>query len=64
MLSEGPTILLIPGLMLDGDLWADIRPDLVRLAPTRDVDTTQDSSIEAMAARAIASLKMEFRTHG
>ncbi|AFL53373.1 pimeloyl-ACP methyl ester carboxylesterase [Sinorhizobium fredii] len=50
------TILLVPGFMLDGDLWRDLRPELEQFGSIVDVDTTRDASIEDMAARAIASV--------
>jgi pimeloyl-ACP methyl ester carboxylesterase len=43
-------IVLIPGFMLDADLWTDVRPDLARLGRLHDADMTQDSSIAGMAA--------------
>lgn len=46
-------ILLVPGFMLDADLWSDIRPALERFGRLVYVDTTQDGSIEAMAVRAV-----------
>jgi pimeloyl-ACP methyl ester carboxylesterase len=49
-------ILLVPGFMLDADLWSDIRPALGRLGQLVDIDTTQDSSIGEMAERAILSM--------
>ncbi|MBO9698230.1 MAG: alpha/beta hydrolase [Sphingopyxis sp.] len=49
-------ILLIPGFMLDTDLWSDVRPEIARFGNIVDVDTTQDLTIEAMAARAVASI--------
>lgn len=49
-------ILLIPGFMLDADLWSDIRPGLERFGRVVDVDTTQDGSSQAMAARAVHSM--------
>ncbi len=48
-------ILLIPGFMLDGDLWRDVRPGLKDFGCLIDVDTTLDTSIEAIADRALAS---------
>ena len=48
-------ILLIPGFMLDADLWADMRPGLLHFGPIIDADMTQDCSVEAIARRAIAS---------
>jgi pimeloyl-ACP methyl ester carboxylesterase len=49
-------ILLVPGFMLDADLWTDIRPGLARHGRLVDVDTTRDTSIEAMARRAVGGL--------
>ena len=49
-------ILLVSGFMLDADLWSGIRADLAGLGRVIDADTTQDSSIDAMADRAIASM--------
>ncbi len=49
-------ILLIPGFMLDADLWRDVRSALECFGRILDVDTSQDSRIEAMADRAIAGL--------
>jgi pimeloyl-ACP methyl ester carboxylesterase len=49
-------ILLVSGFMLDADLWSGIRADLARLGRVIDADTTQDSSIDTMADRAIASM--------
>lgn len=49
-------ILLVPGFMLDADLWTEIRRDLAEYATVTDVDTTRDDSIEAMASRAVAGL--------
>jgi hypothetical protein len=48
-------ILLLPGFMLDADLWSDMRPGLARLGHVVDADTTRDGSIEAMADRAVRS---------
>lgn len=49
-------IHLVPGFMLDADLWSDIRPALAGLGDVVDVDTTRDSSIAAMAERAISAM--------
>lgn len=48
--------LLIPGFMLDRSIWDDLRPALTELGRVIDADTTHDTSIEAMADRAIAEL--------
>lgn len=49
-------ILLVPGFMLDADLWREMRGRLERYGRLVEVDTASDASIEAMADRAVASL--------
>jgi pimeloyl-ACP methyl ester carboxylesterase len=49
-------ILLVPGFMLDGDLWREIRPELERHGRVSDVDTSRDDSIDAMAERALLTM--------
>lgn len=49
-------ILLIPGFMLDRELWSELRPRLAAQGRVIDADTTQDRSIDAIADRAIATL--------
>lgn len=51
-----PDILLIPGFMLDADLWREVRPGLAGRGRVVDVDTSRDDTIGAMAARAVAGL--------
>ncbi|AOH85919.1 hypothetical protein AWL63_20130 [Sphingomonas panacis] len=46
-------LLLVPGFMLDADLWTDLRPGLDAMGEVIDVDTTRDTSIAAMAHRAL-----------
>ncbi|MBB3356972.1 MULTISPECIES: alpha/beta fold hydrolase [unclassified Novosphingobium] len=46
-------LLLIPGFMLDADLWTDLRPELDAMGDVIDVDTTRDTSIPAIAHRAL-----------
>lgn len=48
-------VLLIPGFMLDAELWVDMRYGLDALGRTVDVDTSQDTSIGAIARRALAA---------
>jgi len=47
------TLLLVAGFMLDADLWADLRPDLDAMGEVIDVDTTRDTSVTAIARRAL-----------
>jgi len=49
-------ILLIPGFMLDSDLWTDIRNGLNEFGRLVDVDITLDTSIEAIVERAVSAL--------
>lgn len=49
-------ILLIPGFMLDRDLWRDVRAGLSEFGRLIDVDTSLDTSIEAIADRALSSM--------
>lgn len=49
-------VLLVPGFMLDSDLWQAMRGRLEAYGKLIDVDTASDTSIEAMADRAAASL--------
>lgn len=51
------TILLIPGFMLDSDLWRDVRDSLERIGPVLDVDTTRDPTIDSIAERALAGTR-------
>ena len=41
-------ILLVPDLMLDADLWSDIRPALARLGHLVDVDTARENTVGGM----------------
>lgn len=49
-------ILLIPGFMLDADVWTDARPRLDAMGRVIDADTTLDTSVAGMAAWAIENL--------
>lgn len=49
-------VLLIPGFMLDADLWRDMRLPPSLSGRTIHADTTRDTSVEAMADRAAARL--------
>lgn len=54
------SILLVPGFMLDEDLWRDVTPLLQDLGPFACADLSRDSSIEDMARRALADAPEEF----
>jgi len=48
-------ILLIPGFMLDFDLWRDVLPALESFGDAHHADLSKDSTIEDMAHRALLS---------
>ncbi|USI75142.1 alpha/beta fold hydrolase [Sphingomonas morindae] len=48
-------LLLVPGFMLDADLWTDLRPDLQAIGEVIDVDTTRDTTLAAIADRALVA---------
>jgi len=43
-------VVLVPGFMLDADLWSDLVDDLAALGPVRHADLSRAASIEEMAA--------------
>jgi len=49
------SILLVPGYMADETLWDDVAGGLGRLGPVVHADLRHDPTIEAMAARALAT---------
>ncbi|MDO1585413.1 alpha/beta fold hydrolase [Rhizobium oryzicola] len=53
-------LLMIPGYMLDAELWLEVEPALAHYGPIVHADLAQDNSITAMARRAIASAPSEF----
>ena len=58
------TLLLLPGLLCDGRLWRDQVAALGPLARAVVADLTQDDRVEAMAARALASVEGRFALAG
>ncbi len=58
------TLLLLPGLLCDGRLWRDQVAALAPLARAVVADLTQDDRVEAMAARALASVEGRFALAG
>ncbi len=63
-MSERPALVLLPGLLCDARLWRDQVAALAPLARPVVADLTQDDRIEAMAARALASLDGPFALAG
>jgi len=63
-MTAKPRLLLLPGLLCDARLWRD---QVAALAPDHDcilADLTQDETVSAMAARAIAALDGAFALAG
>lgn len=54
------SILFAPGFMTDTDLWLDMYEGLREFGPYTHVNTSRDDTIEAMAARALASARPSF----
>ena len=54
------SILLVPGYMADEALWDDVAGPLGRFGPVTHADLRHDSSIEAMAGRALANAPCNF----
>ena len=55
--TRRPTLLFLPGLLCDGTLWRHQAEALADAAECRIADVAQDSTIEAMAHRALASVE-------
>lgn len=53
-------LLLVPGYMLDETLWDDMRDRLAPFGPLAHADLRHDSTLEAMARRALASAPPTF----
>jgi pimeloyl-ACP methyl ester carboxylesterase len=54
------SILLVPGYMADEALWDDVAGPLAKFGPLMHADLRHDSSIEAMAGRALANAPCSF----
>jgi len=53
-------LLLVPGFMADETLWRDMLPQLAPYGPVTHADLRHDTSVEAMARRALASAPPSF----
>lgn len=53
-------LLLLPGFMLDSDLWKDVEPLLEPLGDIYHADLSKDASIPDMARRALAEISGQF----
>ena len=58
------SLLLVPGFMADDTLWQALAAPLARFAPLQYADLRHDSSIEAMARRALATAPPSFLLAG
>ncbi|MFJ6024291.1 alpha/beta fold hydrolase [Brevundimonas sp. NPDC092305] len=47
-------IILVPGFMLDADMWSEVRPSLEAMGRVVDADTSRDATVEQMAHRALS----------
>lgn len=63
-MNDTPRLLLLPGLLCDARLWRDQVAALAPLATATVADLTQDDSVGAMAARAIAGIEGPFALIG
>jgi len=54
------SMLLVPGFMLDADLWRDVAPALTDFGPLQHADLSQDSTIAEMARRALSAAPPKF----
>jgi len=59
-----PDLLLLPGMMCDERLWADVAPRLGRSATLHYGDLSRDASIPAMAARVLKGAPERFHLGG
>lgn len=54
------SMLLIPGFMLDADLWRDVTPGLDEFGPMVHADLFQDGTIKDMASRVLSNAPETF----
>lgn len=54
------SMLLVPGFMLDADLWRDVEPGLTEFGPLQHADLAQDATISEMARRALSEAPPRF----
>ena len=53
-------IVLVPGYMLDDDLWADVAEDLAQVGSLSHADLSRDATIEGMAQRLLKDAPEQF----
>jgi pimeloyl-ACP methyl ester carboxylesterase len=54
------TIVLVPGFMLDADLWRNVEPGLSAFGPVLHADLSLDHSLAGMAERALSNVSGAF----
>ncbi len=59
-MADRPSILFLPGLLCDARLWRDQVAGLAEIADARVADLTLDTSVAAMAERALATAAPRF----
>ncbi|RVT90010.1 alpha/beta hydrolase [Rhodovarius crocodyli] len=57
-------LLLLPGFMLDADLWRDVEPGLRQFGPILHADLGQDDTLAGMARRALDMAPPRFAVVG
>ena len=62
--SGRPSLLLLPGLLCDEELWREQVRDLAAVADIGVADLTQDDSVAGMAARVLATAPPHFALAG
>jgi pimeloyl-ACP methyl ester carboxylesterase len=58
------TMLLIPGFMLDSNLWRDVEPDIMRFGPLMHTDPAKGATLEEMARHALENAPATFTLVG
>ncbi|WP_296177897.1 alpha/beta hydrolase [uncultured Brevundimonas sp.] len=54
LIGCGMQIVLVPGFMLDADLWSEVRPSFEAFGTVLDADTASDETVSGMAQRALS----------
>lgn len=53
-------MILVPGFMLDADLWRDVEPGLARFGPISHADLSEGATLQDMARRVLAEAPPTF----
>lgn len=54
--AQKPTVVLIPGYMLDRDMWREVEPGFAEIGAVAHADLSADASIAAMARRLLDTI--------